>query len=216
MEPKDFSDIVKMTGMLASGTDAAKLADLLSWSTSAKPGHIGVFGTGNSENPAFTYDFPAHPPKLPYDTMKFFFESKATSEDADQLREERENVLAGLKAIEQSILYYSDKAQELHNKLNTLDGAIEKLKPGTFEERVITLETTSDYFVGKLEHEIVNALQKGGDFSDKTIIVHPNTWEKIVRMVGFACTTTDSRKQFYKGIPVVRSFDMYETEIIVK
>jgi hypothetical protein len=151
-------------------------------------------------------------------TVSYTFESVADTDNAKQLQEERENLLVGIKALETTVMYHEDKSNELKNQLLIVEEQLSQLRPDSFKTGEFKTENSLNRYVAKLEFEIVRAMRIGGALSDKAIMINPETWHEIAAHIGINSTESTSRTRgmTYKGIPVVRSYDIEKGEIIVK
>jgi hypothetical protein len=151
-------------------------------------------------------------------TVSYTFESVADTDNAKQLQEERENLLVGIKALETTVMYHEDKSNELKNQLLIVEEQLSQLRPDSFKTGEFKTENSLNRYVAKLEFEIVRSMRIGGALSDKAIIINPETWHEIAAHIGINSTESTSRTRgmTYKGIPVVRSYDIEKGEIIVK
>jgi hypothetical protein len=147
-----------------------------------------------------------------------WFESVADTDNAKQLQEERENLLVGIKALETTVMYHEDKSNELKNQLLIVEEQLSQLRPDSFKKCEFKTENSLNRYVAKLEFEIVRSIRISGALSDKAIIINPETWHEIAAHIGINSTESTSRTRgmTYKGIPVVRSYDIEKGEIIVK
>ena len=151
-------------------------------------------------------------------TVSYTFESVADTDNAKQLQEERENLLVGIKALETTVMYHEDKSNELKNQLLIVEEQLSQLRPDSFKTGEFKTENSLNRYVAKLEFEIVRSMRIGGALSDKAIMINPETWHEIAAHIGINSTESTSRTRgmTYKGIPVVRSYDIEKGEIIVK
>jgi hypothetical protein len=151
-------------------------------------------------------------------TVSYTFESVADTDNAKQLQEERENLLVGIKALETTVMYHEDKSNELKNQLLIVEEQLSQLRPDSFKKCEFKTENSLNRYVAKLEFEIVRSIRISGALSDKAIIINPETWHEIAAHIGINSTESTSRTRgmTYKGIPVVRSYDIEKGEIIVK
>ena len=153
-------------------------------------------------------------------TVSYTFESVADTDNAKQLQEERENLLVGIKALETTVMYHEDKSNELKNQLLIVEEQLSQLRPDSFKTGEFKTENSLNRYVAKLEFEIVRAMRIGGALSDKAIMINPETWHEIAAHIGINWSEVTSRTKggglTYKGIPVVRSYDIEKGEIIVK
>ena len=147
-----------------------------------------------------------------------WFESVADTDSAKQLQEERENLLVGIKALETTVMHHEDKSNELKNQLLIVEEQLSQLRPDSFKKGEFKTENSLNRYVAKLEFEIVRSMRIGGALSDKAIMINPETWHEIAAHIGINSTESTSRTRgmTYKGIPVVRSYDIEKGEIIVK
>jgi hypothetical protein len=149
-----------------------------------------------------------------------WFESVADTDSAKQLQEERENLLVGIKALETTVMYHEDKSNELKNQLLIVEEQLSQLRPDSFKKGEFKTENSLNRYVAKLEFEIVRSIRISGVLSDKTIMINPETWHEIAAHIGVNWSEVTSRTKVggltYKGIPVVRSYDIEKGEIIVK
>lgn len=150
--------------------------------------------------------------------LAFFFESAADTEQANQLKEERENVILGIKALEQNVLFYEEKIRDMQEQLTAVEDQLDSLRPGSFTKGELKLESRPSRLVEKLELEIVRALKRGPkDLTEMIIMVHPNTFALVMKDIHSGLFSMDkSGSSFkYKGIKVVRSYDIDEDSFIV-
>jgi hypothetical protein len=149
-----------------------------------------------------------------------WFESVADTDSAKQLQEERENLLVGIKALETTVMHHEDKSNELKNQLLIVEEQLSQLRPDSFKKGEFKTENSLNRYVAKLEFEIVRSMRIGGALSDKAIMINPETWHEIAAHIGINWSEVTSRTKggglTYKGIPVVRSYDIEKGEIIVK
>lgn len=154
------------------------------------------------------------------DKVLYQFESFADTENAKQLQEERENIILGIKSIEQSVQHYEDKIVDMKQQLSIVEEQLDVLRPGSFKTGELKLERTTSRLINKLEHEIMNALRKyPGELSDKVIMMHPDTFRAVMSEISYIShmsSSSDPKKLHYKGIRVIRSFDVEHSDIIVK
>jgi len=153
-------------------------------------------------------------------TVSYTFESVADTDNAKQLQEERENLLVGIKALETTVMHHEDKSNELKNQLLIVEEQLSQLRPDSFKKGEFKTENSLNRYVAKLEFEIVRSIRISGVLSDKTIMINPETWHEIAAHIGVNWSEVTSRTKVggltYKGIPVVRSYDIEKGEIIVK
>jgi hypothetical protein len=216
MDPK-YLNVDDLTKYLTSESDMLKLlSKSFSYSetdaiTALDLAMKSGFADSTFVDTTITYERPKEPGFS-------WFESVADTDSAKQLQEERENLLVGIKALETTVMYHEDKSNELKNQLLIVEEQLSQLRPDSFKTGEFKTENSLNRYVAKLEFEIVRSMRIGGALSDKAIMINPETWHEIAAHIGINSTESTSRTRgmTYKGIPVVRSYDIEKGEIIVK
>lgn len=149
-----------------------------------------------------------------------FFHSISTSEETEQLKLERENILIGMKSVEATLDFYRDKHQELQQKLTDVEDQLQTIEPESFQCSVFNLSVThSSELVAKADRAIMNCIkQTSKPVSEMLMIMHPKTCKKLREsMMTHAGVPlrVDGLMEF-KGVKIFRSLDFPENEIIVR